>query len=380
MKWRKVCLFVGLIFVLGACTKLPQEQFSEALTSKQAFHAGDFSMTIDKFDMGNSQTYDAEADIYASMIMTQIVGTKVSGEFVQDQESEAVSLDMSIGFGGEAIPVSMIMDTKADIVYVSADIYETLMGYVMAYGDSRYQSTPGMTDLEGKFIRIDDADLDSYLGEDTADTRTKDAPILPMLGTFNSETFADYLNTLDRDSFEKKGDEISHTFTKAELTDYLAYAKEQDSDTQLDELQSMLDSVSDITIKTTVNANTNKQTMVVDLVQADESQLEIGMTFTFTGKKSDQSVTVPAAEDVIEAEELFSTYDSYDGTDTTTSEDWTSFMLTDDEFDALIDEVNRMAGQMSQEEIDFYLSFYQEYLTEAQYQQLVEALQVGQTL
>lgn len=388
-KWRSVLLFVGLIFVLGACTKLPQEQFSEALTAKQAFHAGDFSMTIDSFEMGEGQTSDEEANIYASMIMSQIVGTKVSGTFVQDQETEAVSLDMTIGFAGQDLPVSLIMDTQSNTAYVSADIYETLMGYVLAYGDNSYQTTPGATDLEGKFIRLDDSDLADYLEEDTTETsEAEDATIFPMLGTLNSDTFADYLNTLDRDSFEKDGDEISHTFTKAELTDYLAYAKEQDPDADLDGLQSMLDSVSEITIATTVNATTNKQTMVVDLVQDDAAQVALGMTFTFTGKESDQSVTIPAAEDVIDAEELFSTYDSwedsdddsYDDAETSSSEDWTSFMLTDDEFAALLDEVTSMSGQWSQEDIDFYLSFYQDYLTEAQYQQLVEALQVSQTL
>jgi len=167
------------------------------------------------------------------------------------------------------------------------------------------------------------------------------------------------------------------------LTDYLTYAKAQDQDTQIDALQSVLDAVSEITIKTTVNTNSNKQTMVIDLVQADASQLAPGMTVTFTGKESQQSVTIPAAEDVIEAEELFSTYDSwddsYDDADTSTSDDWTSFMLTDDEFDALLEEVSGLSGQMSQEDIDFYLSFYQDYLTEDQYQQLVEALQVSQT-
>ncbi len=382
-KWLKVFLVVGLMAVLGACTKLPQEQFSEALTTKQAFHGGDFSMTIDTFDMGDGQMSDEAANIYASMVMSQIVGTKVTGTVVQDPDTDAVSLDMTVGFGGQELPISMILDTTSDTAYLSADIYQTLMGYVVAYGDSSYQTTPGATDLEGKFIRIDDADLDSYL-EGTADTsKTEDSTILPMLGTFNSDTFADYLKTLDRDSFEKDGDEISHTFTKAELTDYLTYAKAQDQDTQIDALQSVLDAVSEITIKTTVNTNSNKQTMVIDLVQADASQLALGMTVTFTGKESQQSVTIPAAEDVIEAEELFSTYDSwddsYDDADTSTSDDWTSFMLTDDEFDALLEEVSGLSGQMSQEDIDFYLSFYQDYLTEDQYQQLVEALQVSQT-
>jgi len=64
-------------------------------------------------------------------------------------------------------------------------------------------------------------------------------------------------------------------------------------------------------------------------------------------------------------------WDSYDEAD-----DWSSYMLTDEEFEELLLQIKQELPYLTQADIDDYLTFYEEYLTQEQYQELVEALQV----
>lgn len=68
-------------------------------------------------------------------------------------------------------------------------------------------------------------------------------------------------------------------------------------------------------------------------------------------------------------------WDSYDEAD-----DWSSYMLTDEEFEELLLQIKQELPYLTQADIDDYLTFYEEYLTQEQYQELVEALQVTQSL
>ena len=51
--------------------------------------------------------------------------------------------------------------------YVSAEIYETLQGYISAFGSDSYGTKPDAAEYEGKYLRIDQETLDSYFGEGT---------------------------------------------------------------------------------------------------------------------------------------------------------------------------------------------------------------------
>ena len=55
-------------------------------------------------------------------------------------------------------------------------------------------------------------------------------------------------------------------------------------------------------------------------------------------------------------------------------------MLTDEEFEELLLQIKQELPYLTQADIDDYLTFYEEYLTQEQYQELVEALQVTQSL
>jgi len=372
-KWGRVILFVGFAFLFGGCTKLPQEQFAEQLTNQQAANAGEFQATIDTFEMGNSSDYGQEADRYASMLMSQLVGSSFKGDFVQDKETKAILLNLAVAFGGQELPIKLIVDPEKQEAYVSAEIYETLQGYISAFGSDSYGTKPDAAEYEGKYLRIDQETLDSYFGEGTfaedgeGTTEAEKEPenLFTMNSLFHNETFADYLKTFEPDAFKRDGDTISHTFTKEELANYADYAQEQGADQkQVAELETMLEEVEQFDLTMTVNTKTNQQKMAFHFVQADELQTTIGATVTFTGKKSDTAVAIPTAEELIDPEELFSPYDygwddsyddgyendyddeywdSYDETD-----DWSSYMLTDEEFEELLLQIKQELPYLTQ--------------------------------
>ena len=317
-KWGSVILFVGFAFLFGGCTKLPQEQFAEQLTNQQAANAGEFQATIDTFEIGSSSEYGQEADRYASMLMSQLVGSSFKGDFVQDKETKAILLNLAVAYGGQELPIKLIVDPEKQEAYVSAEIYETLQGYISAFGSDSYGTNPDAAEYEGKYLRIDQETLDSYFGEETfaedgeGTTEAEKAPenLFTMNSLFHNETFADYLKTFEPDAFKRDGDTISHTFTKEELADYATYAQEHGADQkQVAELEALLEEVEQFDLAMTVNTKTNQQKMAFHFVQADELQTTIGATVTFTGKKSDTAVAIPTAEELIDPEELFSPYD-----------------------------------------------------------------------
>ncbi len=150
----------------------------------------------------------------------------------------------------------------------------------------------------------------------------------------------------------------------------------------------MLEEVEQFDLTMTINTKTNQQKMAFHFVQADELQTTIGATVTFTGRKV--ILPIPTAEELIDPEELFSpmimagmtammmgmrmimmmsTGIAYDEAD-----DWSSYMLTDEEFEELLLQIKQELPYLTQADIDDYLTFYEKYLTQEQYQELVEAL------
>lgn len=136
-----------------------------------------------------------------------------------------------------------------------------------------------------------------------------------------------------------------------------------------------------------VNAKKQNQKVVMNMTQSGELPLAIGITFTISGKQSDEKVQLPASENVVDQQEFFDSYqedsfwdDSYYGDDPLSDEDWTNYTLTDEEFDQLLEMVATDLQGMTDEEIVDFLLIYEDLLTEEQDQRLAEALQVSQNL
>ena len=75
---------VGWAILLTGCTKLPQDQFADGLTVQKDMNAGDFSVTIDTFEFAGEDSQNSQESMIAGMIFSQLAGTKITGNFVED--------------------------------------------------------------------------------------------------------------------------------------------------------------------------------------------------------------------------------------------------------------------------------------------------------
>ena len=192
----------------------------------------------------------------------------------------------------------------------------------------------------------------------------------PLLNNslFSSETLGEYVKTLDRESFKRDDDTITHTFTKQELLDFVDYAKKQKADTsEITQWEDLLKDSERIDLTISINAKKQNQKVVMNMTQSGELPLAIGITFTISGKQSDEKVQLPASENVVDQQEVFDSYqedsfwdDSYYGDDPLSDEDWTNYTLTDEEFDQLLEMVATDLQGMTDEEIADFLLIYED--------------------
>ncbi len=158
---------LGSPFLFGGCTEYRKKQLPKQLTNQQAANAGEFKRRSIPLRWAAAAKYGQEADRYASMLMSQLVGSSFKGDFVQDKETKAILLNLAVAFGGQELPIKLIVDPEKQEAYVSAEIYETLQGYISAFGSDSYGPKPDAAEYEGKYLRIDQETLDSYFGEGT---------------------------------------------------------------------------------------------------------------------------------------------------------------------------------------------------------------------
>lgn len=379
-KWLGIGLLVGLFFLTG-CTKLPQDQFADGLTVQKDMNAGDFSVTIDTFEFAGEDSQNSQESMIAGMIFSQLAGTKITGNFVEDPKSKNIRLDASLSSGEIDVPLNLLIDGKSHDTYLSAEIVEA-MSNLFAF------DTFGTSDTFDSSETPDTTGKDKYIRLSPDEMSDLDTDQLLNNSLFSSETLAEYVKTLDRESFKRDGDTITHTFTKQELLDFVDYAKKQKADTsEITQWEDLLKDSERIDLTVSVNAKKQNQKVVMNMTQSGELPLAIVITFTISGKQSDEKVQLPASENVVDQQEFFDSYqedsfwdDSYYGDDPLSDEDWTNYTLTDEEFDQLLEMVATDLQGMTDEEIADFLLIYEDLLTEEQYQRLAEALQVSQNL
>lgn len=384
-KWLGIGLLVGLFFLTG-CTKLPQDQFADGLTVQKDMNAGDFSVTIDTFEFAGEDSQNSQESMIAGMIFSQLAGTKITGNFVEDPKSKNIRLDASLSSGEIDVPLNLLIDGKSHDTYLSAEIVEA-MSNLFAF-DTFGTSDTFASDTFDSSETPDTTGKDKYIRLSPDEMSDLDTDQLLNNSLFSSETLAEYVKTLDSESFKRDGDTITHTFTKQELLDFVDYAKKQKADTsEITQWEDLLKDSERIDLTVSVNAKKQNQKVVMNMTQSGELPLAIGITFTISGKQSDEKVQLPASENVVDQQEFFDSYqedsfwdDSYYGDDPLSDEDWTNYTLTDEEFDQLLEMVATDLQGMTDEEIVDFLLIYEDLLTEEQYQRLAEALQVSQNL
>lgn len=361
---KKYRVIIGLAFALvlfAGCKKPTQDEFSEALAEQSKMNAGNYSLVIDNVEIKGGDEADAPARASMEMAAKMINGTKISGEYLKDDEKELLEMSMNVELLGQKVPVKFFMDQKKKSLYMSTEMLSEISQIAKEFGSEAPINESDLQKLKGKYIHIEEKDLEDK-GANKANTDV-------VSGGFNSKLFREYAETLDSDSFEKKDDTITRTFTKKDIQGFIKYAKENGNSDEKKTAKDLEKKLDDLTkYEQTVTIDTKKNTQKTTLKLAAKNNgttVSADVKIENQAKNSDKSVTLPKKADTVSTEEVEKIF-------STTKEE--SSLISDEDFNDLLEAIRSGQTQLTQTQIDQLKRTYKPYLTEEQYKQLEEAL------
>lgn len=190
-----------------------------------------------------------------------------------------------------------------------------------------------------------------------------------MNENIHSKLFSDYMNTLDSDSFERKGSTITRTFTKKDIKGYVNYVNvhgDKDEKKEVKELKKNLHLLTEFKQKMVVDTSNHTQKVTINCSVKNE-----GVTSSATikienrAKESKKKLHLPKKKQVVSMKELEEMMSSVQEQNTTVSEK---------DFNELLDGIRSGEANFTQERMEQIREGYKPYLSEEQYKQLEEAL------
>lgn len=354
-----VVLATALILFTG-CKKQVQKEFSGELAKQSEMNAGEYSLEIDHLSI-EAENADASTKAQMDMIAKMITGTKISGSYQLDSKEELLSMDMNVEALGQEIPLEFLMNQREGSFYVNTNFMAKAMELAKEFTAEIPIEESNIEALEGKYIQITDEDVK----ENVADQVTTDR----MNDNLNSKLFSDYINTLDSDSFERKGDTITRTFTKEDMKGFVNYVNvhgDKAEKKEAKELKKNLNLLTEFKQKMVVDTNKHTQKATINFSVKNE-----GVTASATvkadnrAKESKKKLQLPKKNQVVTMKELEETMSSVQEQNTTVSEK---------DFNELLEGIRSGEAEFTQERMEQIRKGYKPYLSEEQYKQLEDAL------
>ncbi|GCF92987.1 lipoprotein [Enterococcus florum] len=363
MKKGKIMGAVLLVMIgLSGCGAKPQTEFSEALASQSGQTAGTFSMAIDDLTISGENTADASETAMYNMIANQLKALKMSGDYSVDKKKEALAMDMDIDMLGQKIPLEMILDQKNQKAYVSSNFYQALMNFAGSLSGENIGGA--MNDqLKDKYILMDEEELEETLP-------SKGSGSIGTTGFSDKKLFKEYVETLEGDSFAKKEDTLTHTFTKKELLGYCNYIKENGSKKQKEavaEMKKTLEDAEKMSVKVAINPKKKTQKMKISTTtENDGKKINLQLTFDTQSKDKGKAVKIPEKNDTITLDEL---------TEQATQEAMNGLGYdTDEYYEELMNNIRQIGGQLDSASVEQLKENNKSLLTDEQYDEFVKLL------
>lgn len=367
-------LLFGLVLVTGCGSKI-QEEYQKALTAETGNQVA-LTLTIDQLEMSSKDTENQAASMMATGILNSLTGSELKGKIITDDKQERMQLDLELKMLGTIFPIELLLDQKSETAYLATEVYQQLltvlgsfMGGMDVIGDGADTAS-----LEGKYLALPLEDLQQMLptdGAEEADAATTEAGTLLQ----QTDLMKKWLLTLDKDTFTKEGDKISHTFTKTEFSDFASYAKENGDAAAkklADDFVDHLKDIQQLEVAATVNRKTHEQDIKMTLASEQEgAKVTAGLSLNLIPSEKTVEVTLPAEGDIISEDELEGLMNTSDMEPATLPAE-EEMRFTDEEFDAWLAEFDDNADEFAQEELTGYIDELEDYLTESQYQKLLD--------
>lgn len=351
MKKLKYVVLLGIVLVLGACSKGPKEEFIDAYQEikKEAQYAAEFDISIPEFAVGQESNEELEQEL-----VDATKNFSARGNYSYDEENN-YQFDLTLNLLNEEIPLKIL--GNEEMAYLSTSFIEGALKVMKNFDVEAPIDATTLTQLDNKYIEMPGEMVKVSANiEDSAEVEESS----------DQEAVLDkLLEKAKRDTFKKEGETITHTFSAAEL-------EQAGLNEQLDNVRQSKLTISSLTMK--INLKKKETAFAVKMKDTEAAVQLTGMAKVKPGKK--KRISLPKDNAVLsltEVQELLTPFEEADITEETAGILEEDLKYTDEEFELLYAEIEVYLPEMSEEEKAAMLSTYQMFLTDEQYSRL-EAL------
>ena len=239
------------------------------------------------------------------------------------KKEKAFSLEMKLKAMGMDVPISLIgsldNEGKEPKLYLATDMMEYIVAVADSMSDGAIDSSQLDTEkLKGKYIDL--LAMNEESAKEWQDT-IKEYQESEKERKQSAKEYKEFLEGLDKDTFEKKGDTITHTFTKKELQKLIKITTET---SEKGKEQDPFEKVKDVSAKVSVNTKENKTNMLINVKPQQDKNVDTGLEslsskISITQKAKKATISMPKKENILseqEVEKIFSDSTSMTGLST----------------------------------------------------------------
>lgn len=370
---KKLGMLLGttaVLFMLTGCGKSAQDEFVSYMEtqSKQTEGTYDFNVAIKELELPSSP--ETAGNPMVSMMVTQLKDMSITGTMKQNTKKDnAFELDMKVKALGMEVPFNMIGNYgKEPKMYMATDIMEYIMGIMSSMTGMDMTEGTDFSQLKGKYI-------DVFAMDETADKAAwadmvKEMEVAQKDQEKLNKKYIDFIKGLDKKSFTKKDNVISHTFTEKEFTDLIKTLSE-DTETDMKDVQNLFKDFEKFNVEIKVDTKKDKTTVTLDIApkaadseNAGFSSMVLLVETTLKDKKAD--IVLPKKENILTSEEMEKIFPSSPtGIGTTVS---------DEDFAAMKSGIQSAKDDIDEATKKELLETYKPVLTEEQYKEIEDIL------
>jgi hypothetical protein len=343
----------AVLFMLTGCGKSAQDEFVSYMEtqSKQTEGTYDFNVAIKELELPSSP--ETAGNPMVSMMVTQLKDMSITGTMKQNTKKDnAFELDMKVKALGMEVPFNMIGNYgKEPKMYMATDIMEYIMGIMSSMTGMDMTEGTDFSQLKGKYIDVFAMDDKAAWADMVKEMESaqKDQEKL-------NKKYIDFIKGLDKKSFTKKDNVISHTFTEKDMKD----------------VQNLFKDFEKFNVEIKVDTKKDKTTVTLDMApkaadseNAGFSSMVLLVETTLKDKKAD--IVLPKKENILTSEEMEKIFPSSPVAGLNTA-------VTDEDFNDLKTALVSAKDSLDEVTKKEFLESYKTILTEEQYKEIADIL------
>lgn len=353
-KWVAIISLFVVAGILGGCGPSAQEQYKEELKSQGKMNHQTFKVTLDDLSIkSEGTTDDAEEKFYYDVLAKQLKGISLEGALLRDEKSKDVSGEMSTNLLGQDFDFQFFSDNKTKDYYIKADVYNQTIAFIKQFTEELPVDEVDPDVIEGKYFLLTKEELDDSLDE------AKDVTKL------SSKQLSEFYDSLDKDSFKKEGDTITHRFTKKELEVFVESLSEKKDEELRSSIEKRLSELKKLTIDLTVDTkkHTKKAKIVATSKEVDGSINTVKLSVDQRAKNSEKAVKLPSKDKTISLTDFAQEAVSVSAVE-----------ASEEDIQKLLENVRQNREAIDAETAETYKKAYQQYLNDEQYKELSQLL------